>query len=38
MWFGGYVVRNSETGAWEEQFSINDDEARSLVAYLHSLK
>jgi cytochrome c oxidase subunit 2 len=38
MWFGGYLVRNNETGAWEEQFSINDDEARSLVAYLHSLK
>jgi len=38
MWFGGYVVRNSETGVWEEQFSINDGDARALVAYLHSLK
>lgn len=38
MWFGGYVVRNNETGVWEEQFSVNDDEARALVAYLHSLK
>jgi cytochrome c oxidase subunit II len=38
MWFGGYVVRNNETGAWEQQFTVNDDEARALVAYLHSLK
>lgn len=38
MWFGGYLVRNNETGQWEEQFKINDNEARALVAYLHSLK
>lgn len=38
MWFGGYLVRNNETGNWDQQFTINDNEARALVAYLNSLK
>lgn len=38
MWFGGYLVKNNDTGAWDPQFTINDDEARALVAYLNSLK
>lgn len=38
MWKGGYLVLNTETGHWDPQFTVNDTEARALVAYLHSLK
>lgn len=37
MWFGGYMARNDE-GKWTPNFTVNDDEARALVAYLNSLK
>jgi len=37
MWYGGYMVRNDK-GTWDAQFTVNDSEARALVAYLHSLK
>ncbi len=42
MWFGrampGYMVRNAETGEWEQNFTVNDEEGHALVAYLNSLK
>lgn len=42
MWFGrampGYMRRNSETGEWEQNFTVNDEEGHALVAYLESLK
>ncbi len=37
MWFGGYVARNDQ-GQWTPTFTVNDNEARALVAYLNSLK
>ena len=37
MWFGGYYTLGSN-GTWEQQITVNDAEARALVAYLHSLK
>lgn len=37
MWFGGYMARN-DAGQWTPTFTINDNEARALVAYLQSLK
>ncbi len=38
MWYGGYLIRDAATDGWKKQFEVNDDEARALVAYLHSLK
>lgn len=37
MYFGGYVVQDP-TGAWKQNFTLNDTEIDALVAYLHSLK
>lgn len=37
MWFGGYMALNGE-GKWSPNFTVNDNEARALVAYLDSLK
>lgn len=37
MWFGGYMARNDK-GEWAPTFTVNDNEARALVAYLNSLK
>lgn len=37
MYFGGYLVQDP-TGAWKQNFTLNDTEINALVAYLHSLK
>ncbi|MBI2814567.1 MAG: cytochrome c oxidase subunit II [Opitutae bacterium] len=37
MYFGGYLVQDP-TGAWKQNFTLNDAEVNALVAYLHSLK
>lgn len=37
MYFGGYLVQDP-SGAWKQNFTLNDPEISALVAYLHSLK
>lgn len=37
MYYGGYLVQDP-TGAWKQNFTLNDTEINALVAYLHSLK
>jgi len=42
MWFGrampGYMMRNADTGVWEQNFTVSDEEGHAIVAYLESLK
>jgi hypothetical protein len=34
----GYMVRDVETDEWKTNFTVSQDEAHALTAYLHSLK